>query len=74
VCYRCLLQKLVAAYDKYAQDVGVIIPRGQKFEQVAKNNFPQVIQSNVQNINLNDMLAPGYPLNASKPNVAIPEQ
>jgi hypothetical protein len=65
---------LVAAYDKYAQDVGVIIPRGQKFEQVAKNNFPQVIQSNVQNINLNDMLAPGYPLNASKPNVAIPEQ
>jgi len=52
----------------------VIIPRGEKFEQTAKNNFPLVTQSNVQNINLNDMLAPGYPLNASKPNVAIPEQ
>ena len=69
-----ILQKLIAAYDKYAQDVGVIIPRGEKFEQTAKNNFPLVTQSNVQNINLNDMLAPGYPLNASKPNVAIPEQ
>jgi hypothetical protein len=65
---------LVAAYDKYAQDVGVIIPRGEKFHEAAKNNFPAVTQSNVQNINLNDMLAPGYPLNASKPNVAIPEQ
>jgi hypothetical protein len=69
-----ILQKLIAAYDKYAQDVGVIIPRGEKFEQTAKNNFPLVTQSNVQSINLNDMLAPGYPLNASKPNVAIPEQ
>jgi arylsulfatase A-like enzyme len=68
-----ILQKLIAAYNKYAQDVGVIIPRGEKFEQTAKNNFPPVTQSNIQSINLNDMLAPGYPLNASKPNVAIPE-
>jgi arylsulfatase A-like enzyme len=69
-----ILQKLIAAYNKYAQDVGVIIPRGQKFEQAAKDNFPAVTQSNIQTINLNDMFAPGYPLNASKPNVAIPEQ
>jgi arylsulfatase len=68
-----ILQKLIAAYDKYAQDVGIVIPRGEKFEQTAKDNFPPVTQSNIQTINLNDMLAAGYPLNASKPNVAIPE-
>jgi hypothetical protein len=62
---------MIAAYNKYAQDVGVIIPRGEKFEQTAKNNFPPVTQNNTQTINLNDMFAPGYPLNASKPNVAI---
>jgi arylsulfatase A-like enzyme len=66
-----ILQKMIAAYDKYAQDVGVIIPRGEKFEQTAKNNFPPVTQNNTQTISLNDMFAPGYPLNASKPNVAI---
>jgi hypothetical protein len=62
---------MIAAYGKYAQDVGVIIPRGEKFEQTAKNNFPPVTQNNTQTISLNDMLAPGYPLNASKPNVAV---
>ena len=56
-----ILQKMIAAYDKYAQDVGVIIPRGEKFEQTAKNNFPPVTQNNTQTINLNDMFAPGYP-------------
>ena len=35
-----ILKTLIAAYDKYAQDVGVVIPRGEKFEQTAKNNFP----------------------------------
>jgi arylsulfatase A-like enzyme len=66
-----ILQRLIAAYNKYAQDVGVVIPRGEKFEQTTKTNFPPVTQSNIQNINLNEMFAPGYPLNASKPNVYI---
>ena len=37
-----ILKKLVDAYNKYAQDVGVVIPRGEAFEQTAKNNFPPV--------------------------------
>ena len=66
-----ILKTLIAAYDKYAQDVGVIIPRGEKFEETAKNNFPPVNRENIQSIDLNQMLAPGYPLNATKPNVAV---
>ncbi|MGB7632598.1 MAG: arylsulfatase, partial [Nitrososphaeraceae archaeon] len=56
-----LLEKLITAYDKYAQDVGVIIPRGEKFEQTAKNNFPPVTQEDIQTIELANMFAPGYP-------------
>jgi len=56
---------LVDAYDKYAQDVGVVIPRGEKFEETAKNNFPAVTPENIQTINLANMFAPGYPLNAT---------
>jgi arylsulfatase A-like enzyme len=66
-----ILKKLIAAYDKYAQDVGVVIPRGEKFEQTAKNNFPPVTQDNIQTINLAKMLAPGYPLNASNQTAII---
>ena len=63
-----ILEKLITAYDKYAQDVGVVIPRGEKFEQVAKNNFPPVTQEDVQTIELANMFAPGYPLNATATN------
>ena len=63
-----ILKKLVDAYDKYAQDVGVVIPRGASFEHTAKNNFPPVTPENIQTINLANMFAPGYPLNANKPN------
>ena len=66
-----ILKKLIAAYDKYAQDVGVVIPRGAAFEQTAKNNFPPVTQDNVQTINLAKMLAPGYPLNATNQTAII---
>ena len=66
-----ILKKLIAAYDKYAQDVGVVIPRGQQFEETAKSNFPAINPEDIETINLNDMFAPGYPLNASKPNVAV---
>ena len=63
-----ILEKLITAYDKYAQDVGVIIPRGEKFEQTAKNNFPPITQDDIQTIELANMLAPGYPLNATATN------
>jgi hypothetical protein len=61
-----ILQKLIAAYDKYAQDVGVIIPRGEKFEQSSKNLFPPVTQNDTQTINLEKMFVPGYPLNETE--------
>ena len=63
-----ILEKLITAYDKYAQDVGVVIPRGEKFEQTAKNNFPPVTQDDIQTIELANMFAPGYPLNATATN------
>ena len=66
-----ILKKLVDAYDKYAQDVGVVIPRGEKFEQTAKNNFPPVTPENIQTINLANMFAPGYPLNATNQTAVI---
>jgi arylsulfatase A-like enzyme len=63
-----ILEKLITAYNKYAQDVGVVIPRGEKFEQTAKNNFPPVTQEDVQTIELSNMFAPGYPLNTNATN------
>ena len=63
-----ILEKLITAYDKYAQDVGVVIPRGEKFEQTAKNNFPPITQHDIQTIELANMFAPGYPLNANVTN------
>ena len=66
-----ILKKLVDAYNKYAQDVGVVIPRGAAFEQTAKNNFPPVDEQNVQTINLAKMFAPGYPLNATTNQTAV---
>jgi arylsulfatase A-like enzyme len=63
-----ILEKLITAYNKYAQDVGVVIPRGEKFEQTAKNNFPPVTQEDVQTIELSNMFAPGYPLNTNVTN------
>jgi arylsulfatase A-like enzyme len=67
-----ILKTLIGEYDKYAQDVGVVIPRGEKFEQTAKNNFPPVTQNDTQTIDLGNMFAPGYPLNdtsANEPNL-----
>ena len=63
-----ILEKLITAYNKYAQDVGVVIPRGEKFEQTAKNNFPPITQDDIQTIELANMFAPGYPLNATATN------
>jgi arylsulfatase A-like enzyme len=62
-----ILQTMIAAYDKYAQDVGIVIPRGEKFEQTAKGNFPPIAENNTQTINLGKMFAPGYPVNGTSP-------
>ena len=66
-----ILKKLVDAYNKYAQDVGVVIPRGAAFEQTAKDNFPPVDEQNIQTIDLAKMFAPGYPLNATSNQTAV---
>jgi arylsulfatase A-like enzyme len=63
-----ILEKLITAYDKYAQEVGVVIPRGEKFEQTAKNNFPPITQDDIQTIELSNMFALGYPLNTNATN------
>jgi arylsulfatase len=62
-----ILQKMISAYDKYTQDVGVIIPRGEKFEQTAKSNFPPIAANDTQTIDLGKMFAPGYPVNGTSP-------
>jgi hypothetical protein len=54
------LQTMTTAYDKFAQDVGVVIPRGAQFEIQMDNLFPTVNSTNVQTISLADMLVPGY--------------
>lgn len=41
-----VLQKLISAYEEYAQDVGVVIPRGQAFIDTASGT-PPVNQSQV---------------------------
>lgn len=41
-----ILQKLISAYEKYAQEVGVVIPRGQAFIDTASGT-PPVNQSQV---------------------------
>ena len=66
-----ILEKLITAYDNYAQEVGVVIPRGEKFEQTAKNNFPPITQDDIQTIELANMFAPGYPLNATATNPQV---
>jgi len=65
-----ILQKLIAEYDKYSQEVGNVIPRGAAFEQTAKNNFPP-IGNDPQTIGLADMLVPGYPLNETEAPIAV---
>lgn len=42
-----ILQKLTSAYEKYAQDVGVVIPRGQPYIDAVSSVTPPVNQSEV---------------------------
>ncbi len=57
-----ILKKLIAAYEKYAQDVGVVPPTSGGFATL----FPPITANDTQTINLAEMLAPGYPLNETK--------
>ena len=63
-----ILQKLSAAYDKYAQDVGIVIPTSGPFSTL----FPQVTANNTQTIDLAKMFAPGFPLNETKSGLVPP--
>jgi arylsulfatase len=42
-----ILQKLISAYEKYAQDVGVVIPTGQAFYNSVASLTPPVNQSQI---------------------------
>ena len=42
-----ILQKLATAYDTYAKDVGVVIPRGQTFDESLASASPPINQSQV---------------------------
>jgi len=68
-----IIQKMKEAYDKYAKDVGVIIPRGEKFITAATMLAQQagITDKNVVSINLGDMFVPGYNITKG-PSVAVP--
>ena len=42
-----ILQKLITAYDTYSKDVGVVIPRGQTFDESLASASPPINQSQV---------------------------
>jgi arylsulfatase A-like enzyme len=63
-----VVQKMKTAYEKYAQDVGLVIPRGAAFAKTLTNLFPAVNATNAQTISLADMFAPGYE-HELKPNI-----
>jgi len=54
-----ILQKMIAAYEKYAQDVGVVIPRGAAFAKSVAGLLPPINVQDKVTIQLNDMI-PGY--------------
>ena len=42
-----IIQKLISAYDSYAKDVGVVIPRGEAFVETIASATPPVNQSEI---------------------------
>ena len=42
-----IMQKLISAYDTYAKDVGVVIPRGQAYYEALASASPPINQSQV---------------------------
>jgi arylsulfatase A-like enzyme len=57
-----IMKKLISAYDKYAQDVGIVIPTSGPFATL----FPPITANNTQTINLTNMFVPGYPWNVTE--------
>ena len=53
---------MIAAYDKYAQEVGVVIPTSGPFATL----FQPITANNTQTIDLAKMFVPGYPLNETQ--------
>lgn len=51
-----ILQKMITVYDKYAKDVGVIIPKDERFEAVSKAGILNVYNTTEKTISLPDML------------------
>jgi arylsulfatase A-like enzyme len=51
-----ILQKMTAAYVKYAKDVGVVTPRGEAFAHSAAN-FPPINTKDIVSISLKDMIS-----------------
>jgi arylsulfatase len=47
-----IIQKMKTAYEKYSKDVGVIIPRGDKFAETVKTIFPPLDATDEVTINL----------------------
>ena len=62
-----IVQKMKADYDKFAQDVGVVIPRGAHFAQAVSKDLPPIAagKENTVTINLGNMLVSGH--NATQP-------
>jgi hypothetical protein len=56
------MKKLIAAYDHYPQDVGVVRPTSGPFATL----FPPIAANDTQTIDLAKMLAPWYPLTETK--------
>jgi arylsulfatase A-like enzyme len=54
-----ILQKMIAAYEKYSKDVGVVIPRGGSFAAIQKHGIIPIDNSTQVTISLKDMI-PGY--------------
>jgi arylsulfatase len=70
-----IVQKMKAAYDKFAQDVGVVIPRGAAFALAVSKDLPPINaekQSTVT-INLGNMLVPEHNATQTTPKGAHPQ-
>ena len=51
---------MIAAYQQYAQEVGVVIPQSAAFAESAETLIPAITPENIQTINLTNMLVHGY--------------
>ncbi|MFZ0514056.1 MAG: hypothetical protein WAM14_20785 [Candidatus Nitrosopolaris sp.] len=62
---------MIAAYAKYAKDVGVVIPRGEAFATSVSHLLPPINVNDTVTIQLNEMI-PGYNATAPHYNSTVP--